>query len=181
MSGDRREGLVSWAARGSSPDGRESAAAIDRFMPQTSATSAADAGFVRDFPQRDRRRRARWQVQWPVMFPGEPGTVIETVTRDLSSDGFFCMTGTPFVPGEICFCILSVPANDPKNLTRMTPLHCRVRVIRVDVEDGLFGVACRIEDYQVQPSPADAGSIAQPEPAPPLSASPEPGSIERYD
>jgi len=142
-------------------------------MPQMSGTRAADAASIHNFPQRDRRRRARWQVQWPVMFPGAPSTAIETVTRDLSSDGFYCLAATPFVPGESCFCILSVPANDPKDLTRMTPLHCRVRVIRVDVEDGLFGVACRIEDYQVQPSPAETSFAGERGTVPPLSASPE--------
>jgi hypothetical protein len=100
---------------------------------------------------RDRRRRARVQIHWPVSFI-RTGTsdCVETVTHDLSSDGFYCVANTAFVPGEIRECILSVPMHRPYGGERVRPVLCRVRVIRVETlgEDGSYGVACRIEDYR---------------------------------
>lgn len=109
----------------------------------------------------ERRKRARWQVHWPIVFCGGPGPVIESVTHDLSSDGFYCLAGAPFVPGEVRGCTLGVPAYYPNDLTRVVPVQCRVRVVRVEAlaERGLFGVGCRIEDYRVD-SATSAGSDA---------------------
>jgi len=78
--------------------------------------------------------------------------VIETVTQDLSSEGFYCLANAPFIPGEIHSCTLSVPAYHPRDLTRVVPVQCRVRIVRVEAlaENGLFGIGCRIEDYRVR-------------------------------
>jgi hypothetical protein len=109
-----------------------------------------------DEPQsavRERRRRARVQVHWPIRFV-RPGTVeiVETVTHDLSSDGFYCMANTAFVPGEIRECTLGVPMHNPDK-DRVRPVLCRVRVIRVEAlaEGGFYGLGCRIEDYRFLP------------------------------
>ena len=100
---------------------------------------------------RDRRRRARVQVHWPVCFI-RTGTsdCVETVTHDLSSDGFYCLVNTAFLPGEIMECTLGVPMHHPNNRDRARPVRCRVRVIRVEAlgEDGFYGVGCQIEDYR---------------------------------
>ncbi|MBZ5621849.1 MAG: PilZ domain-containing protein [Acidobacteriia bacterium] len=100
---------------------------------------------------RERRRRARVQVHWPLCFM-RPGTtqIVETVTHDLSSDGFYCLTNIAFVPGEIRECTLGVPMHHPNNGDRVRPVLCRVRVIRVEAlgDDGFYGVGCRIEDYR---------------------------------
>ena len=101
---------------------------------------------------RDRRRRARVQIHWPLCFI-RTGTsaCVETVTHDLSSEGFYCITNTAFVPGEIRECTLSVPMHRPYGGDRVRPVLCRVRVIRVETlgdEDGSYGVGCRIEDYR---------------------------------
>src|ERR1043165_3159323 len=53
----------------------------------------------------ERRRRSRIQVHWPVRFlNGETVDIVETVTRDLSSDGFYCLAKMLFVPGELKVC-----------------------------------------------------------------------------
>ena len=100
---------------------------------------------------RERRRRTRVQVHWPVCFI-RPGTadIVETVTHDLSSDGFYCLANTAFVPGEIRECTLGVPMHRPHSGDRVRPVLCRVRVIRVEAlgEDGTYGLGCRIEDYR---------------------------------
>ena len=100
---------------------------------------------------RERRRRIRVQVHWPICFL-RPGTTdfIETETQNLSSEGFYCLANTPFVPGEIRECTLGVPVHQPHNGDRVRPVLCRVRVIRVEAlsEDGIYGIGCRIEDYR---------------------------------
>ena len=104
---------------------------------------------------RERRRRLRVQVHWPIAFI-RPGTAesVETVTHDLSSDGFYCLANTAFVPGEVRECTLSVPMHHA-NGDRSRPVLCRVRVIRVEAlaEDGSYGVGCRIEDFRFLSSP----------------------------
>jgi hypothetical protein len=98
---------------------------------------------------RERRRRIRVHVHWPVRFFLE-GTeeTVDTVTQDLSSDGFYCQASTVFVPGEIRACTLGVPTHH-RNGGGIRPVLCKVRVIRVEAlgADGLYGVGCRIEDY----------------------------------
>src|SRR4051812_43746253 len=64
----------------------------------------------------DRRRRARLRVHWPLVFRGESGAVVETVTHNLSSDGFYCQADIPFLPGDVRRCTLSVPAYHPDDL-----------------------------------------------------------------
>jgi hypothetical protein len=103
-----------------------------------------------DLVVRERRRRTRVRVHWPICFIrlGKTG-IVETVTHDLSSDGFYCLVNTAFVPGEIRECTLSVPVHHPNRGDRARPVLCRVRVIRVGAlgADGFCGVGCRIEDY----------------------------------
>ena len=104
---------------------------------------------------RERRRRARVQVHWPICFirPGKT-EIVETVTHDLSSDGFYCLANTAFVPGEIRECTLGVPMHNSNSGDRVRPVLCRVRVIRVEAlgEDGFYGLGCRIEDYRFLPA-----------------------------
>jgi len=106
----------------------------------------------------ERRKRVRTRLHWPVlMFGDRQGTEnIESVTRDLSSSGFYCLTRVPLFEGEQLVCSIKIPTHDPhgKNLERT--LECRVRVVRVAPQDSgdLFGVGCRIDDYhlsQLQP------------------------------
>ena len=113
---------------------------------------------------RERRRRARVQVHWPLCFI-RPGVteVVETVTHNLSSDGFYCLANTAFVPGEIRECTLGVPVHHPNSGDRVLPALCRVRVIRVEAlgEDGSYGVGCRIEDYRfISPQDGEAAWLA---------------------
>ena len=98
----------------------------------------------------ERRSRVRTQVHWPVLlFRSEPPEAVETLTQDLSSGGFYCLSRVPLIPGELLACTLKVPAHDPSGRELARQLDCRVRVIRVDPDsaEGLFGIACRIEDY----------------------------------
>lgn len=99
----------------------------------------------------ERRRRARVQIHWSLHFL-RPGATdgLDTVTQNLSSDGFYCIANTAFVPGETISCTLTVPTHDRNGGDRVRPILCRVRIIRVETlgEADLYGVGCRIEDYR---------------------------------
>jgi len=94
----------------------------------------------------------RTAVHWPVRFWGDPlMDVVETMTRDLSSEGFYCFSKVPFVPGERLSCTLQVPERCPSGQYVATELECRVQIMRVEPvgETGRMGIACRIEEYRV--------------------------------
>lgn len=52
--------------------------------------------------QRDRRRRYRARVHWPVQFEGRDDCdLLPTETQDISSDGFYCRSKVVFSPGNL--------------------------------------------------------------------------------
>src|SRR5581483_10230936 len=80
----------------------------------------------------ERRKRKRSRVHWPILlFRHRVGEdAVRTVTRDLSSSGFYCVSKTAFVVGERLLCALHVPLNGPGNEEHR--LECSVVVVRVD-------------------------------------------------
>jgi hypothetical protein len=99
----------------------------------------------------ERRKRVRTTVHWPVLFfPNEISTEgIESITVNLSSEGFYCLSRTLFTAGETLFCTLRVPSHDAGGHERDRILECRVCVKRAEpsANEGMFGVACEIIDY----------------------------------
>ena len=98
----------------------------------------------------ERRKRGRIQVHWPIWFRDPTGTteIVESVTSDLSSDGFYFLTRTPFGSGEFRMCTLGVPTNQPWSIERVLLVECKIKIIRVHSHgEGLYGVGCRIQDY----------------------------------
>jgi hypothetical protein len=119
---------------------------------------AAGSGLINGFGGNsgaalERRKRVRTRLHWPLLlFRDRPGSdAIESVTRDLSSSGFFCVTRVQLIEGEKLVCSIKIPTHDPhgKHLERM--LECRVQVLRVVAQESgdAFGIACLIEDYQL--------------------------------
>ena len=101
--------------------------------------------------RQDRRRRARTRVHWPVrIFRNSGKDAVDTTTRNLSSDGFYCLSKVAFLPGESVYCMLRLPAYDGAD--RTLALRCRIHILRVEAinGDGVFGIACRIEDYHFE-------------------------------
>ncbi len=98
----------------------------------------------------ERRKRARTRVHWPVLFFRQHTTdAVESVTQNLSSSGFYCLLTVALLPGEYLACVLTIPSHDPIDGHQTRTLECKVRVVRAEpVPEGLFGVACRIEDYR---------------------------------
>ena len=75
---------------------------------------------------------------------------MQSVTQNLSSSGFYCLSRTPLTPGESLLCTLTMPTYDPKSRERTISLECRASVMRAEATaEGLFGIACRIEDYHL--------------------------------
>lgn len=102
----------------------------------------------------ERRRRARTHVHWPVLLLRNHGSAaIDTVTQNLSSNGFYCFSPEPLKPGESLLCTLKLPAHDPKGEELTLGLECTVVVMRAEaVSDSAYGIACRIEDYHLNRS-----------------------------
>lgn len=99
----------------------------------------------------ERRRRPRKSVHWTIylsrQFAAHP---LESVTRDLSSSGFYCIVSEPFVPGEPLECCLLIPTHGAADTT--VCLHGHVRVIRLEnLGPEGFGIACAIESYRIAP------------------------------
>ena len=105
----------------------------------------------------ERRNRVRTRLHWPVlMFRSWPGSdTVESVTCDLSSSGFYCLSGVQLLEGEQLMCCIRIPSHDPRGKHLERALECRVRVTRVVPQESgnLFGVACRIEDYHLSDIP----------------------------
>jgi hypothetical protein len=101
----------------------------------------------------ERRKRVRTRLHWPVlMFRDKPGSeAIESVTRDLSSSGFFCVMRIQLIEGEYLVCSIKIPTHDPHGKHLERTLECRVQVPRVVPQESAesYGVACRIEDYHL--------------------------------
>ena len=112
----------------------------------------------------NRRKRTRLGVHWRLQFREAGCAAVETVTQDLSSEGLYCLVGVPFVPGEVRECILHVPARDPEDDTRSVPVSCCVRVVRAEglAETGLYGVACRVENYHFAEGTANHSTATGP-------------------
>jgi hypothetical protein len=105
----------------------------------------------------EHRRRARIQVHWPVLFlstGSAGGAPIETITENLSSDGFYCLCTTQLPLGEPLMCSLKIPTYEPAGKHTVRTLECKIQVTRIEphAERGLFGIACRIEDYHFVPN-----------------------------
>src|SRR5688572_29644894 len=81
----------------------------------------------------ERRRWVRTRLHWHVQFfgLGETGNV-ETTTQNLSSQGFYCISPVPSVPGERYICTMKVPAHQPDSADRLLSMECQVRILRVD-------------------------------------------------
>lgn len=97
----------------------------------------------------------RWRL---TIWRGGGSPAIETVTQNLSSSGFYCLSPAPLTPGEAVRCLFCVPAHDPQDDERCIDLECRALVLRAEAAaEGFFGIACHIEEYHLGSGSADVG------------------------
>jgi hypothetical protein len=129
-----------------------SAKALRNYSPLETAvgSSARPADFERVQPL-ERRSSVRTKVHWPVLLRYRSSESVESVTENLSKQGFYCLSQVPIPPDEPLLCWLILPTHDPTGKRTSVVLECDVRVVRSDpgVRDGLFGLACRIDDYRL--------------------------------
>lgn len=105
--------------------------------------------------ERERRKQSRASLSWPVrLFRLNSEAIVETTTRDISSLGFYFLSPVMLDVSEAALCILILPVHDPRCRKSELPLHCKIRVVRVDPEarPGMTGIACRIENYSFPPT-----------------------------
>jgi hypothetical protein len=121
---------------------------------------------LRKMYQNERRSRSRVPLRWPVLLarPGDSG-IVEAETENLSSQGFFCISPESFGIGEDLSCIVVLPAKGWGYDAQSVWLHCRVEVMRVEIQAPAsgFGLGCRIEEFNLQVITGEIGAkpIAQ--------------------
>lgn len=100
-------------------------------------------------PERRRRQRVRLQLSVRLQ-PGKDQGAIDSITRDISSDGFLCLTPRPFEKGEFLVCCIAWPSHGRTGQDKPFALRCNARVVRCehDPETGFYRTAYRIEDYE---------------------------------
>jgi hypothetical protein len=101
-------------------------------------------------PGAERRLGRRVRLRWPlsILKGSQGGHVLSTVTENLSSRGFCCVVDEALAAGESVACILTFPVR-PENPVSQA-LRCQARVVWVRaLENGHFGIGCRIDDYTV--------------------------------
>jgi len=103
----------------------------------------------------ERRKRVRTSVHWAIcLFQSGSGEAVETITRDLSSNGFYCLSSVPFECGDVLICSLQIPTHEWRHDEGTLALECKAKVVRSEpaMGEGLCGIACQIEDYRLSTS-----------------------------
>lgn len=94
----------------------------------------------------DRRRRTRLALSLTVYLtrPGR-SQPLSAKTKNISSEGFYCVVEEPFVLGESVHCTIIVPTFDPRVPDKMMGLDCQTEVVRIEfVGTAMYGVAFHI-------------------------------------
>ncbi|MGB9605607.1 MAG: PilZ domain-containing protein [Bryobacteraceae bacterium] len=101
----------------------------------------------------ERRARLRLPVHWPlrIMPPNGGEEVLDSVTENLSSQGFYCWISRALAPGDCLRCVIEFPSRSAASARRLR-LHCHAEVVRSErgPQPGMFGIACRIKEYSVE-------------------------------
>ena len=100
----------------------------------------------------ERRSRPRASLQWVVQV-SRAGSKhpVAGKTRNISSQGFYCLVRDPFESGERVECTLVIPVPKSAKPADVLWLKCQARVLRVEAaaKDTAFGIAFQIEEYCV--------------------------------
>jgi len=97
----------------------------------------------------ERRKRRRVPLHWPVRLLRKSGnTPFESTTKNLSSEGFYCVIEEPFKRGARLQCEIVIPGKSV-GLSESIRLQCHVTIKRVEPLSNGFGLGCHIEDYSL--------------------------------
>ncbi len=109
-------------------------------------------------PSGDRRKWTRLGLHWPVRLMRSGNCrAVESETKNVSRDGFYCICCEEFHLGERLECDLRLPALSLGFTGIALLLSCQAKVIRVEAVDhsGAFGIACRIETFSLLSYPQE--------------------------
>jgi hypothetical protein len=111
---------------------------------------------IRRVPERRNRERLELHVSIALLAKGREFAVGATTTN-LGLGGLYCVSREAFKPGEELTTFLRIPHHSTRPDAGLE-LECRLRVLRLErwtaspdagSPAGEFGMACRIEHYQV--------------------------------
>jgi hypothetical protein len=89
-------------------------------------------------------------ARWTVYLSRESDThPLETVTRDLSSEGFYCYVPEPVLPGELLDCALMIPSHSKTE--DLLCLKGQVQVVRLESIGHGYGIGCQLRNYSIVP------------------------------
>lgn len=116
----------------------------------------------------ERRKWPRVLARWPVYLSRKTDPhLLETVTRDMSSGGFYCAVPEPYLLGEPVECYIVIPTQVSYTRKEELCLRGRAKVVRLESLDPEgYGIACQLEDYTItsvpfrRPEKNDAGEAA---------------------
>src|SRR5579871_4518325 len=113
----------------------------------------------------ERRSRPRVALQWVVHVSRAGGKhPVASLTRNVSSHGFYCVVEEPLESGERVECTVVIPIPKSARADEVLWLKCQARVLRVEpaAADTAFGAAFQIEEYSVvHPSPVEVSPAEQ--------------------
>ena len=100
----------------------------------------------------ERRTRQRAALQWVVHVSRAGGKhQVASRTRDVSSQGFYCLVQEPFESGERVECTVVIPIPKSSKPDDVLWLKCQARVLRVEAvaASAAYGIAVQIDEYSV--------------------------------
>jgi len=114
-------------------------------MPPNSSAGGTWAG-----QGTDRRKRRRFLAQWHVQLCSAAEKIVDALTKDVSSGGFYCRSPRAFSLGERLTAVLEMPSTVVDRQSALV-LSCDVYVLRVEalLNDCGWGIALKIVDYSL--------------------------------
>ena len=116
-------------------------------MQFASMTKLTDTHKLRALSMIERRKYERLPLRLPVRFINERGSETCCFTENISSEGFYCVSPDPFVPGDLLEVQLLLPAHNPGRDEKRVRLKCQAQVVRIDstwLGPG-FGIGCGLK------------------------------------
>lgn len=96
-----------------------------------------------------------------VLWSPREGTVIQTETENISSEGLYFVCGSPFKIGEQLEGTIQLPWRASKSDVSCLSLQCSVDIVRIQERSpNKFGIGCRFLSYTVLEIPAEVAHAA---------------------
>lgn len=99
----------------------------------------------------ERRKRERFRAQWRVRLWSASGEIVEALTANVSSGGFYCYSSKQFSEGDRVRALLEMKGGSAEGEAPKLVLRCDIEVLRVEalIDGCQWGFACQILDYSV--------------------------------